>query len=150
MLSINLTLAVLPWFRAFLLRISDLGIFSPCGNKNFASSDSAQFVPNYFLKITRTVHLGLVYDLIIYQRFLVITTSTRLLVISERRLYILRAYRRHRKAYRATRLAFSIFDECRRMCGWLVYCPLVSGQSLTHSPIWIINYPQPHHPQIYL
>jgi len=27
--------------------------------------------------------------------------------------------------------------------------PLVSGQSPTHSPIWIINHPQPHHPQIY-
>ncbi len=23
--------------------------------------------------------------------------------------------------------------------------PLVSGQSPTHSPIWIINHPQPHH-----
>ncbi len=28
--------------------------------------------------------------------------------------------------------------------------PLVSGQSPTHSPIWIINHPQPHHPQIYM
>ncbi len=51
---------------------------------------------------------------------------------------LVRFFRYYRKNQVLAR--FSTFRTFRL---YLTLSPLVSGQSLTHSPIWIINYPQP-------